>query len=146
MTRHEETALRQSIERQNKNLQELLGMMQEHPELPVIPMVDSEIVCDDGYSWWSAAWGYAHRAKICVAQEHIVEYDESDLWDTFESVGFDYDDCGITDEMDDAAAEQRAKELLAELEWLDCILVNITLPDDTMPDNTDRVRDMQVEE
>lgn len=31
----------------NKNIAELLKLIQENPDLPVIPMVDGEAVCDD---------------------------------------------------------------------------------------------------
>lgn len=141
-----EREVRQSVERQNKNLQELLGMMKENPELPVLPMVDSEIVADDGYNWWTAAWGYPHIGRICIANERVVEYEQDDVWSAFEDCGFDYDECGITEEMDDNEAEQVAREYLAGLDWLDAILVSITTPDDTLPDNTEKVRQAMKEE
>jgi len=33
--------------------------MQENPDLPVVPMVDGEIVAGDDHGYWQGAWGYA---------------------------------------------------------------------------------------
>ena len=32
----------------DKNIADLLELIKAHPELPIVPMVDSEIVCDEG--------------------------------------------------------------------------------------------------
>lgn len=43
-------------EKDRKNREELFKLMQENPELPVVPMVDGEIPGDDcGY--WLGSWG-----------------------------------------------------------------------------------------
>lgn len=41
----------------DKYISDLLELIKAHPELPIVPMVDSEIVCDDGYARWKGAWG-----------------------------------------------------------------------------------------
>lgn len=40
-------------------LAELMKLAQENPELPIVPIVDSEIVEDDGYARWLGSWGSA---------------------------------------------------------------------------------------
>lgn len=42
----------------DKNIADLLELIKAHPELPIVPMVDSEIVCDEGYA---AGWGPGAR-------------------------------------------------------------------------------------
>lgn len=43
--------------------EELFKLMQESPELPVVPMVDSEVVCDDGCGRWKGSWGSSELEK-----------------------------------------------------------------------------------
>lgn len=38
-------------EKERKNREELFRLMQENPDLPVVPMVDGEIVADDCGHW-----------------------------------------------------------------------------------------------
>ena len=43
-------------DRERENREELFRLIKENPELPIVPMVDAEIVADDcGY--WIGAWG-----------------------------------------------------------------------------------------
>ena len=44
-------------EEEKRNREELFRLMKEHPDLPVVPMVDSEIVADDCYTYWMGSWG-----------------------------------------------------------------------------------------
>ena len=37
---------------EKENREKLFQLMRENPELPVVAMVDSEIVADDGYNRW----------------------------------------------------------------------------------------------
>lgn len=39
-------------EKEKENREKLFRLMRENPELPVVAMVDSEIVADDGYNRW----------------------------------------------------------------------------------------------
>ncbi len=46
-------------ERENQYRKELFKLMQENPDLPVVPMVDGEIVPGDDYGYWQGDWGAA---------------------------------------------------------------------------------------
>ena len=59
------------IEQQNKNLAKLLRLMKENPTLRVVAMVDSDIVADDGYSWWSANFGTSMIDYVYETDERI---------------------------------------------------------------------------
>lgn len=42
-------------------------------------MVDSEIVCDEGYARWLGSWGAASVTKYLVSEEHIFFFDDEDV-------------------------------------------------------------------
>lgn len=64
-------------EKERKNRDELFRLMRENPDLPVVAMVDSEIVADDGYNRWLGAWGYCEIGEYFVGDER-VHFRESD--------------------------------------------------------------------
>ena len=46
-------------EKQKERLEELFRLIKENPDLPILPMVDSEIVAACGYATWTGSWGRA---------------------------------------------------------------------------------------
>ncbi len=116
------------IENQRIMLETLLKMCADHPELPVICAVDSEIVCDDMYSWWLGSIGGARIDSALTTSEGAVIFrsDESDdcHYETF----FD------EDEINPDATDQEVKEKVDSLPWMKCIVVHIDLPDCRIPD------------
>lgn len=105
-------------EQEKKNREELFKLMQEHPELPVVPMVDSDIVADDGYAWWLGHWGRAEVDGYLITDESVLvrSYDdEEDVlskvlgWETYEK---------LTDE--------EAAQAYKDVEWTEAIMVHIT--------------------
>ena len=36
---------------------EIIKLIEEHPDLPVVPIVDSEVVADDSCTYWIGKWG-----------------------------------------------------------------------------------------
>ncbi len=114
---------------QQKNVNELLKLIKDNPQLRVLPMVDSEIVADDGFSSWCGSFG-----------ESEIDY----VWDSGERVYFSDDkECLIEIEIDriDSEAqvyheshllyqslEDRATERVNNYSWEKVIVVNIDLP------------------
>lgn len=105
----------------DKYITDLLEQVKSRPDLPIVPMVDSEIVCDDGFARWRGSWGAASITKYLVSEEHIFFFDdEDDIGDVMsETVGYDAYEA-MTDE--EALAAYRA------LPWVECIAVDINLP------------------
>lgn len=56
---------------EKENREKLFQLMQENPELPVVAMVDSEIVADDGYNRWLGAWGCSYIGEYLIGEEHL---------------------------------------------------------------------------
>lgn len=106
-------------EEEKKNREELFELMQEHPDLPVIPMVDGEVVCDDCYSWWIGSWGSSQIERYITTKERVY-FDDDDPEDVLTAVkGWDWYE-NATDEEVDAAFN--------ELPWIEAITVCIGLP------------------
>ena len=126
----------EQLESCNGGIRKLTELMQQHPNLPVIPMVDSEVIQSDEYGSWSASFGGdPYISKICVNNEteRLVFWDDkTDLCQTFEECGFDYDECGISDVTDEEAKRVMEKKI-SELNWLLCIIAPIGVPEPFIP-------------
>lgn len=48
---------------------ELLKLVQENPTLPVVPLVDSEIVFDDGYCRWLGQFGDGYSGEYTAYKD-----------------------------------------------------------------------------
>ena len=128
----------EKLERQNRAFKKLIGLMQAHPNLPVVPMVDAEVVQDDICGSWSASFGgdpYISKIRVNKDTERLVFWDDkTDLCQTFEECGFDYDECGISDVTDEEAKRVMEKKI-SELNWLLCIIAPIGVPEPFIPGN-----------
>lgn len=116
---------------QRKNLKKLIKAMEKHPELPVVAMVDSDIVADDGYCWWLGKFGEVEIDKYISHEDYGVMFYENgkpDLTDIFEKY-FDYAECGIDEEMSDKKAFKLMREKVDSLDWIEAIIIHIDLPD-----------------
>lgn len=112
-------------DKEAQNREELFRLMQAHPDLPIVPMVDSEIVADDCYSWWMGHWGYSALTAIYNGREkvHFKDDDEEDV--LADMVGCKYyetqDGRDITE-----LSDEEWNELYASIPWKPCIVVYIT--------------------
>ena len=97
--------------------QELLELIRWRPDLPVIPMVDSEVVCDEGSARWLGCWGAARIDRYVRGEERIYFYDEEDmlepLWDALDE-----------EELHSMTVEEALKAY-RRLPWTEAIVVNI---------------------
>lgn len=107
----------------NNNITELLRLVKENPDLPILPMVDGEIVCGDEYGRWVGSFGK------CRVDEYVI-----DKWYGDGCIQFKDDDDdrlieGIAEHKYNGTEEdyQRAEEELKTM-WIKAIIVNIDLP------------------
>lgn len=69
----------------NKYTEDLLKLIKDNPDLPIVPMVDGEIAPEeDGY--WRGQWGPAAVDEYLVAERHerIFFKSEEDMWAVLE--------------------------------------------------------------
>ena len=69
------------------NIKDLLTLIQENPDLPVVPMVDQEIVADECYTWWLGKWGRCKKTKYYSGRNYIHFYDDDELTAYAEGLG-----------------------------------------------------------
>lgn len=55
-------------EKEKNNREELFKLMQENPDLPIVPMVDSYVVADDG-GYWLGSWGGSYVDEYFYSEQ-----------------------------------------------------------------------------
>lgn len=111
-------------ENERENREELFRLMRENPDLPVLPMVNTEVVGGDDYGRWLGSFGKARIREYLVDEwygDGIVRYrdeDEEIVIEGIAEVKYDGSD----------AAYEKAKEEASRL-WTKAIIVSIDLPE-----------------
>lgn len=114
---------RKASEKERENRDRLFELMREHPDLPVIPMVNGDgIVAENTYSYWQASWGDAEISEYVVGHERVH----------FCGSGGDKeavlnDTVGGRDWYD--ATEDEIRIAYYNLPWTECIVVYIETPE-----------------
>lgn len=105
-------------EREKQNLEHLLKLIAENPELPVVPMVDGGITEGDDYGRWLGAWGSSCIREYLVGVDHIC-FRDGDIEEALtETIGWS--------KYGEMTGEQ-AKEAYEALPWIKAIIVNIDM-------------------
>lgn len=126
----------------NENIKEILKLIEEHPDLPVVPMVGQGIVADCTDEW-IANFGKAEIRKICMYEEAIIFYDENPL-KMAEALDFYHDFTGeLFDSVSTGETNRLTKESIDSLDWLEAIIVHIETPTIEIPDNTEKIYEVQ---
>lgn len=110
--------------REKQDREELFKLIQENPDLPIVPMADSEIVADDcGY--WLGAWGRADVDEYVIAERSgkILFRSDNDVFGALESY-MGYEEFETLPE-----AEGGCRPYYDKLPWTKAIIVYINLPE-----------------
>lgn len=110
-------------ENEKENREELFRLMQENPELPIVPMVDYEIVADDS-GRWLGSWGSSYIGEYLIGEEQVHFREDDDPSEVDKVLSERYGDDYYTDMTDEQEAET-----YAGLPWIKAIIVNIDLPE-----------------
>ena len=116
------------------NIKDLLRLIEEHPDFPVIPMVGQDIVADCTGEW-VASFGKAEVKKICIYGEKVIFREEKNALKTVEALELE----GLTEGRTREESLEKLNEYLDELEWLEAIIVHIESPTVKIPDNTEKI-------
>lgn len=115
-------------EKKIEKTEQLLQLIKENPGLRVFPMVDTEVVADDQYTWWGGSFGSSAIEEIYMDDEryYIRSQDEDELVEDvlngdnlFKTLYIPLP--GVTEEV-------RAKEIVNKYPWEKVIAVYITTP------------------
>ena len=118
----------------NENIKALIQLIDEHPDLPVIPMVGQDIVADCTGEW-VANFGKAEVKKMCIYGEKVIFREEKNAIKTVEALELE----GLTEGRTREESIEKLNGYLDELEWLEVIIVHIETPSAKIPDNTDTI-------
>lgn len=102
------------------NTSELLQLIKENPELPVIPMVSNE-VCGDYSGYWEGEWGSACIDEFlnCPMWNYIAFKSDDDVFDTLERYL-------RPDEFERLPqSEEECRKIYNDLPWKKAIIVKI---------------------
>ena len=121
----------------NDNIKHLIQLMDENPDLPVIPMVGQDIVADCTGEW-VAHFGKAEIKKMCIYGEKVIFREEKNAIKTVEALELE----GLTEGRAREESLEKLNGYLDELEWLEVIIVHIETPTVKIPDNTDTINEL----
>ena len=110
-------------EKERKNREELFKLVQENPDLPIVAMVDYEVVGDDS-GRWLGSWGSSRIEEYLMGEERIHFRDDDDPSEIEKVLSEKY---GYDRYMD--MNEEQEKEAYANMPWIKGIVVNIDLPE-----------------
>lgn len=111
---------------ERKMFPEIIKLIEENPDLPVIPIVDGEVVGDNACSYWLGKWGRCRVTEYYLGEERVYLKDvddEEDVLNDMAGCRYEYDQQGryIYDLTDD-----EWDELYNSIPWVKCIAVYIT--------------------
>ena len=104
---------------------ELLRLIAENPSLPVVPMVNSEVVADDDYAYWLGSFSSSTVDEyVCVNERFYTRDNQDEIEDDFS----DYL-CDDYPDMPDEEFYKMIHEKVEALPWTKAIIVYIDLPE-----------------
>jgi hypothetical protein len=112
--------MKNSMEIQQENINRLMELVKANPDLRIVPMVDTECVCSDDYSYWIANWGKAEIDEIWCYEDGEIMYSRSDSYDTLVEEAMDKIECD-----DECQLEALAKAKVDAYDWEKVITVSI---------------------
>lgn len=112
-------------ETERKNRDELFRLIQENPDLPIVPMVDEEIVADTCCRRWLGGWGKAYVGEYYHGEQYIHLRCDSTPRALFDDLYEDVPNWEAYESMSD----EELKAAYDDLPWIKAIIVNIDLPE-----------------
>lgn len=106
------------IEAQQESIKNLLNLIQENPDLRIIPLVDTECVPGDDFNSWVAGWGKSQIEEVWENPNKDRIYIKSEDYDV------------LLDETVDLGIEtdEEARKHVDGYPWEKVIIVRITTP------------------
>ena len=113
-------------DRERENMEELLYLIKENPELPVVPIIYSEIGGSGYGCYYLGAFGFPFVDEYIIAtnyDERVLLKSANDIFDTLERY--------LSDEELEALpeSEEECRTYYDKLPWIKAIIVYINLPE-----------------
>lgn len=113
-------------QKERQNRETLFTLMAENRDLPVVAMVDAELVGGDDFGRWMGSWGHAQVDAYLIPKkscESMIFKSDNDVFDTLERF--------LTDEEFNTLPESddECRKIYDALPWVKAIIVYIDLPE-----------------
>lgn len=105
-------------------MNDLLELIKQNPDLPVVPMVDSEVVADD-FGYWLGKWGRCEVTEYYNGRGRIHFRDDDEEFVLVDMEGCKYSHTKDGRDVYDLSDDEW-KELYESLPWIKAIVVYIT--------------------
>lgn len=104
----------------SENIKRLLALIEQNPDLPIVPMVDAEI-CGDDYGTYMAGWGSARVDEYIIAKgdDLVLFKSDDDVMDVLERVLSEDEFNALPDE------DSECRPVYDALPWTKAIVVDI---------------------
>jgi len=110
------------------NTEELLKLIAENPDLPIIPMVGTEVVADDCSDYWIGSWGICRVDEYYIGRDYI-HFKSDDLENVLaDMTGCDYGKTKDGKDIWDDLEDEEWETLFDSLPWVKAIVVYIETP------------------
>ena len=106
--------MKKETEIQQKEVNTLIRLMKENPTLRVLPMVNTEVVGSDDYSWWTGVFGRVELDECWSDEErvYIRSSDEEELVEmALEGIESSEEFVNFSEEQREAMAEDEVNKL-----------------------------------
>lgn len=113
-------------EKEKQYRAELFQLMQDNPDLPIVPMIDGVACGDDEFARYCGSWGRSYVAEYVIGED-AVHFRESsadmcEIEDVLTDGFVSYDDL-------ECMPDEEAVAAYNELDWIKAIIVNIDVPE-----------------
>lgn len=107
---------------------EFIKLVQDNPDLPIVPMVADDVVDDDSFHWWLGSFvGCEVNEYTCVEMWNMDRFvtrdDQEEIEEYFSAKILDDDE-----NLPDQEVERMAQEQVEALDWVKAIIVWIGTP------------------
>ena len=103
------------MNKEKKQQEQLFKLMQENPDLPVVPMVDSDVAA--GYAWNIGRLEEAEIDEYLIADENVYTKSADDIQEVLEAVYGEFKTSKMT--------EEEAAEAYQRLPWIKAIMLYV---------------------
>lgn len=103
--------------------EKLIELKNQNPNLPVIPMVESDVVMSDDECYWMGSFGESKICKYLLADNRVCIFSPDDIGEIEDVVP-----CFIGWKEYIEMTDKEAKEYYSNLPWMEAIFTHINLP------------------
>lgn len=110
-----------------KKTEELRDLIMKNPELPIVVLVDSDVVLEDSYAAWFSPDVSFHLGEILSVEQHIIEDRIFTERDDFEDEVILFVDEAYPN-LSQEDQEEQVQRIMKEYEpyWKKCICIHAT--------------------